>query len=134
MVRILLPPAGSLVRDELEGMLIAQLIASYSAAMECYRRAMLGEQTFEARRENLTQPQHLRESRPPSAPCHTSDFGWPAPAPSTPYAPDRSFSPPYEISYRGVKLPRISAALGPCYLRRGPICRRWAAIAQPSTA
>jgi hypothetical protein len=59
MVRILLPPAGSLVRDELEGMLIAQLIASYSAAMECYRRAMLGEQTFEARRENLTQANKL---------------------------------------------------------------------------
>jgi hypothetical protein len=45
--------------DELEGMLIAQLIASYSAAMECYRRAMLGEQTFEGRRENLTQANKL---------------------------------------------------------------------------
>jgi hypothetical protein len=29
------------------------------------------------------------------------------------------FNPPYEISYRGVKLPRISATLGPCYLRCG---------------
>jgi hypothetical protein len=46
---------GMKPRDELEGMLIAHLIASHSAAMECYRRAMLGEQTFEARRENLTQ-------------------------------------------------------------------------------
>ena len=46
---------GMKPRDELEGM----LIASYSAAMECYRRAMLGEQTFEARRENLTQANKL---------------------------------------------------------------------------
>ena len=42
-------------RDELEGMMAAQLIASHNAAMECYRRAMLGEQGFEARRENLNQ-------------------------------------------------------------------------------
>ena len=42
-------------RDELEGMMAAQLIASHNAAMECYRRAMLGEQTFEGRRENLSQ-------------------------------------------------------------------------------
>jgi hypothetical protein len=40
-------------------MLIAQLIASHSAAMECYRRAMLGEQTFEGRRENLNQANKL---------------------------------------------------------------------------
>jgi len=29
------------------------------------------------------------------------------------------FAPPYEISYRGVKLPRVSAALGCFWLRRG---------------
>jgi hypothetical protein len=29
------------------------------------------------------------------------------------------FSPPYDISYRGVKLPRVSAALGGSELRRG---------------
>jgi hypothetical protein len=50
---------GMKPRDELEGMAIAQLIASYSAAMECYRRAMIREQTFEARRENLTQANKL---------------------------------------------------------------------------
>jgi hypothetical protein len=38
-------------RDELEGMMAAQLIAAHNAAMECYRRAMLPEQTFEGRRE-----------------------------------------------------------------------------------
>jgi hypothetical protein len=42
-------------KDELEGMMAAQLIASHHAAMECYRRAMGPEQTFEGRRENLAQ-------------------------------------------------------------------------------
>jgi hypothetical protein len=37
----------------------AQLIASHSAAMECYRRAMISEQTFEGRREELSQPNEL---------------------------------------------------------------------------
>jgi len=46
-------------RDELEGMLAAQLLAAHNAAMECYRRAMIGEQTFEARRENLSQANKL---------------------------------------------------------------------------
>ncbi|PWJ13800.1 hypothetical protein [Jannaschia seohaensis] len=45
--------------DELEGMMAAQLIASHNAAMECYRRAMIGEQTFEGRRENLNQANKL---------------------------------------------------------------------------
>src|SRR5262245_14237150 len=36
-------------KDELEGMMAAQLIAAHNASMECYRRAMLGEQTFEGR-------------------------------------------------------------------------------------
>ena len=46
-------------RDELEGMLAAQLIACHNASMECYRRAMIGEQTFEGRRENLSQANKL---------------------------------------------------------------------------
>jgi hypothetical protein len=45
--------------DELEGMMAAQLIAAHNAAMECYRRAMIDEQTFEGRRENLTQANKL---------------------------------------------------------------------------
>ena len=40
-------------KDELEGMMAAQQIAAHNAAMEGYRRAMIGEQTFEGRRENL---------------------------------------------------------------------------------
>jgi hypothetical protein len=46
-------------RDELEGMIATQLIAAHNAAMECYRRAMIGEQTFEGRRENLAQANKL---------------------------------------------------------------------------
>jgi hypothetical protein len=49
-------------RDELEGMMAAQLIASHSAAMECYRRAMLPEQTFEGRHEALNQANKLSRS------------------------------------------------------------------------
>jgi hypothetical protein len=45
--------------DELEGMLAAQLIASHNAAMECYRRAMIPEQSFEGQRESLNQANKL---------------------------------------------------------------------------
>ncbi|HEU4805663.1 MAG TPA: hypothetical protein VFS91_07630 [Nitrobacter sp.] len=51
--------AGIEPKDELEGMMAAQLIAAHNAAMECYRRAMIGEQTFEGRRENLAQANKL---------------------------------------------------------------------------
>src|SRR5215471_18537266 len=46
-------------KDEIEGMIAAQLLAAHNAAMECYRRAMLGEQSFEGRRENLGQANKL---------------------------------------------------------------------------
>jgi hypothetical protein len=46
-------------KDKLEGMIAAQLLAAHYAAMECHRRAMLGEQTFEGRRENLSQANKL---------------------------------------------------------------------------
>jgi len=51
--------AGIRPKDEMEGMIAAQLVAAHNAAMECYRRAMLGEQTFEGRRENLAQANKL---------------------------------------------------------------------------
>ena len=51
--------AGIGPRDELEGMMAAQLIAAHNAAMEAYRRAMIGEQSFEGRRENLNQANKL---------------------------------------------------------------------------
>jgi hypothetical protein len=44
---------GAKPQNELEGMLIGQMIACHSAAMECHRRAMLAEQTIEARQANL---------------------------------------------------------------------------------
>jgi hypothetical protein len=40
-------------RDELEGMMAAQMLAAHNAAMECYRRAMLPEQHAQGRQENL---------------------------------------------------------------------------------
>src|SRR5205085_1598417 len=46
-------------RDELEAMIAAQLLAAHNATMKCYRRAMLFEQTFEGRRENLSQANKL---------------------------------------------------------------------------
>ena len=46
-------------KDEIEGMIAAQLIATHYAAMECYRRAMGSDQTFEGRHENLRQATKL---------------------------------------------------------------------------
>src|ERR1041384_5231919 len=40
-------------------MIAAQLIACHNASMESYRRAMIGEQTHEGRRENLNQANKL---------------------------------------------------------------------------
>lgn len=51
--------AGVEPKDEFEGMLAAQLLASHNAAMECYRRAMIAEQTLEGRKENLGQANKL---------------------------------------------------------------------------
>jgi hypothetical protein len=45
--------------DELEGMIAAQLIACHNASMECYRRAMIPDQSFEWWRENLNQANKL---------------------------------------------------------------------------
>ncbi len=46
-------------RDPLEGMMVAQLLAAHNAAMECYRRAMIPDQSFEGRKENLNQANKL---------------------------------------------------------------------------
>lgn len=40
-------------KDEVEGMLAAQMVSTHNAAMECMRRAMLPEQTYEGRDQNL---------------------------------------------------------------------------------
>ena len=50
---------GIAPQDEIEGMIAAQLIATHNATMECYRRAMIGEQTLEGRRDNLSQANKL---------------------------------------------------------------------------
>ena len=46
-------------RDELESMIASQLIVTHNAAMECHRRAMIGEQTFDGRSDNLNQANKL---------------------------------------------------------------------------
>src|SRR5205814_534658 len=40
-------------RDEIEGMMAAQMIGTHNAAMECFRRGMIEDQPCEARRENM---------------------------------------------------------------------------------
>jgi hypothetical protein len=45
--------------DEIEGMIAAQLIASHNAAMECYRRAMLPDISFDMRHGNLNSANKL---------------------------------------------------------------------------
>jgi hypothetical protein len=50
---------GIAPQGEIEGMIAAQLVACHNASMECYRRAMIDEQTFEGRRENLCQANKL---------------------------------------------------------------------------
>lgn len=46
-------------KDELEAMMGTQLFAAHNAAMECYRRAMIVDQTFAGRSENLSQANKL---------------------------------------------------------------------------
>jgi hypothetical protein len=46
--------AGITPKDVVEGMMAAQLFASHAAAMECYRRAALPNQTDYGREMNLT--------------------------------------------------------------------------------
>jgi hypothetical protein len=56
---MLVAMSGMEPRDVFEGMLIAQAIATHNAVMECHRRAMIPEQSFEGRRENLNQANRL---------------------------------------------------------------------------
>ncbi len=46
-------------RDEMEGMLAVQMIATHHAAMECFRRAMIPSQTFEGRESCLKHAEKL---------------------------------------------------------------------------
>jgi hypothetical protein len=49
-------------RGPLEGMLAAQMVVTHGAAMECFRRAHLPDQTFEGRQVALTQANKLVRS------------------------------------------------------------------------
>jgi hypothetical protein len=48
--------------DEIEGMIAAQIVATYNAAMECFQRAVQEDQTFEGWRECLNQANKLTRS------------------------------------------------------------------------
>lgn len=50
---------GIAPRNEMEAMAAAQMIAAHNAAMECHRRAMLENQSFDGRSEALTQANKL---------------------------------------------------------------------------
>lgn len=54
--------AGIAPKDEMEGMLATQMVGLHSAAMESMRRAMIPEQTFEARELYLNQASKLTRS------------------------------------------------------------------------
>lgn len=51
--------AGVHPEDAMEGMIAAQLLAAHNSAMECYRRAMMTDQTFKGRQEALNQANKL---------------------------------------------------------------------------
>jgi hypothetical protein len=65
---------GIAPRDECEGMIAAQLVACHHAAMECYRRAMLPEQTLEGRDHRPK-----KGSTPCSWTCSGHGAVWPEP-------------------------------------------------------
>ena len=46
-------------KDEIEGMIAAQLLACHNASMECYRRAMLPDISFDTRHGNLNSANKL---------------------------------------------------------------------------
>ncbi len=54
--------SGMKPQDEIEGMLVAQMIAMHNASMECLRRAMISEQSFEGRGQNLNSANKLSRS------------------------------------------------------------------------
>jgi hypothetical protein len=64
--RVLGSAAGAMMniapQDAIEGMLAAQLTATHNASMECYRRAMIPDQSLVAREANLNQANRLVRS------------------------------------------------------------------------
>ena len=54
--------SGAKPQCELEGMLVAQMIALHSASMECFRRAMFSQPDFDVRQASLSQGNKLSRS------------------------------------------------------------------------
>lgn len=50
---------GIAPQDEIEGLLAAQILACHNAAMECYRRAMIADQTWDGWCDSLAQANKL---------------------------------------------------------------------------
>ena len=61
-ITILAAMCGVRPKDEVEGMMAAQMVGLHNAAMECMRRGMISEQSFEGRREALNQANKLTRS------------------------------------------------------------------------
>lgn len=53
---------GAKPQDELEAMLAAQMVAAHNATMECFRRAMIPDQSLDGRNMNLNQANKLSRS------------------------------------------------------------------------
>lgn len=51
--------AGMQPQDEIEGMLVTQMVGMHNASMECLRRAMIKEQSFEGRGQSLNNANKL---------------------------------------------------------------------------
>ncbi|MBL0338856.1 MAG: hypothetical protein IPP67_06765 [Rhodospirillaceae bacterium] len=59
---ILTAMMGIKPQDEIEGMLAAQMVATHNAAMECFRRSMMAEQTTQGIELTLNQANKLTRS------------------------------------------------------------------------
>lgn len=49
-------------KDEIEAMMVSQMIAAHSATMECFRRAMIPEQSMQSREDNLNHSSKMMRS------------------------------------------------------------------------
>ncbi len=54
MTAVMIGMMGASPQDEVEAMLAAQMVAAHNASMECFRRAMIPEQTVDGRAMNLS--------------------------------------------------------------------------------
>ena len=87
------------------------VIAAHNAAMECYRRAMIGEQTFEGRRENLAQANKLSRTYAALLEALTRSFYWPN-LYATPNVTTCDFKETLYATFKEVCVPHIGDGVG----------------------